>query len=215
MANRPAVVWLTRLLGVALCGLIAGCSGSAGSLPAKESPAVPEDKSHWPPTFVDLDGHELRPAENTETKAIALVFVLRDCPISNSYMPELNRLHDEFATRGVQMLLVQADSETTAPEAREHAKQYEIKSGVILDPRHEWVKQAGAATSPEAVVFSTAGQIVYRGRIDDQYVGLGKRRAVVTSHDLREALEAIVTGQPVPQPRTEAIGCPIPKTNGE
>jgi len=53
--------------------------------------------------------------------------------------------------------------------------------------------------------------LVYRGRIDDQFAGLGKRRTVVTSHDLRDALEATLVGKPVPQPRTEAVGCPIPK----
>jgi hypothetical protein len=67
---------------------------------------------------------------------------------------------------------------------------------------HQWVKKAGATRSPETVVFSPKGQIVYRGRISDQYVGLGKRRANVTSHDLRDALEALLAGQPVTQSQT-------------
>ena len=143
------------------------------------------------------------------------MFVLRDCPIANSYLPELNRLHQEFVDRGVVLLLVHTDPQVTEAEAREHARAYQIQPRVVLDPQQIWVKRSGANISPEAVVYSTTGQIVYCGRIDAQYAGVGRRRAVVTSHDLRDALQAIITDQPVPVARTGAIGCPIPKTTGE
>ena len=87
---------------------------------------------------------------------------------------------------------------------------------VALDPRHEWVKRVRPTIAPEAAVFSPTGDLLYRGRIDDQYAGLGKRRTNVTSHDLRDALEAILAGEPVPVARTDAVGCPIPQLpNGE
>jgi hypothetical protein len=52
--------------------------------------------------------------------------------------------------------------------------------------------------------------LVYLGRIDNRYVGFGKRREQVTAHDLRDALEAVLAGRPVPRRRTEAVGCDIP-----
>jgi hypothetical protein len=171
------------------------------------APAAAEQPA-WNPVFKTFDGRELRPATNSQ--ATVLVFLLKDCPIANSFIPELNRLDEEFRPRGVSLLLIHADSQVTPDEARAHATEYQIKLPVTLDPNHHWVKTAAATTSPEAVVFSKTGQIVYRGRINDQYVGLGKRRAVVTSHDLKSALEAILANQPIPQPKTEPIGCPIP-----
>jgi hypothetical protein len=51
---------------------------------------------------------------------------------------------------------------------------------------------------------------VYLGRIDDAYYGYGKRRASATSHDLRGALDAVLTGKPVPRARTTVLGCEIP-----
>jgi hypothetical protein len=174
-----------------LLALVAGCSGTAAVAPA---PRQQNDSGAEP-----------------GIKAVALVFILRDCPICNSYIPELNRLHQTFANRGVMLRLVHADPQTTEAEAREHASEYQIEPKVILDPQHAKVKWAGATVAPEVAVFSPSGDLLYRGRIDDQYAGLGKRRTQVTSHDLRDALEAILAGKSVPNPRTEAVGCPIPE----
>jgi hypothetical protein len=81
---------------------------------------------------------------------------------------------------------------------------------VVIDADHHWVQMAGARKTPEVVVFSRGGEVLYRGRIDDRYAGLGKRREQVTSHDLENALEAILADKPIPQSNTEAIGCFIP-----
>ena len=53
----------------------------------------------------------------------------------------------------------------------------------------------------------------YRGRIDNQYAALGKPRRVVTVHDLRDALDAVLAGRPVANPETEAFGCFIASKN--
>jgi AhpC/TSA family len=192
--------------------LFAGCSPAASSSPP--APSTPQEnppgESRFSPVFIDGNGKEFRPADDPSTKAIALVFILADCPIANSYLPELNRLHESFNPRGIRLLLIHADSTISAADAAEHARQYQVEPPVIRDPDHRWVKSAQATASPEAVVFSPAGQIVYRGRIDDQYVALGKRRATVTSHDLKDALDAILAGQSPPKSHTEPIGCLIP-----
>jgi AhpC/TSA family protein len=196
-----------------------GCSSANAPLdvsPAAIVSGTAAVKAPWKPVFIDLEGNELRPAEDPATKAIALVFILRDCPIANSYIPEINRLHASFRDRGIFLVLVHADADTTLDQARAHATEYQISPPVVLDPRHEWVNAAEAKISPEAVVFSPSGRIVYHGRINDQFAGLGKRRTVVQSHDLKDALEAVLADQPVREPRTKSFGCLIPKlTNGD
>jgi hypothetical protein len=82
---------------------------------------------------------------------------------------------------------------------------------MVLDPQHQWVGEAGATRTPEVAVFSPRRELLYRGRIDDRYVDFGQRRTEPTTHDLRDALEAILAGKPVAQSRTEPIGCDIPK----
>jgi hypothetical protein len=80
----------------------------------------------------------------------------------------------------------------------------------ILDSELKCAKRVGATITPEAVVLSPAGDVLYRGRIDDRYPKPGgKRRESPTSFDLRDALAATVAGKPVPKPWPPAVGCPI------
>jgi hypothetical protein len=213
-----------RLLGLFALGCLAGCGAASGYDPApqqhaesevggglRQSEAASATPDAFDPVLIDVEGLRYQPFADAKTKALVLVFVLPDCPIANSVMPELNRLQAEYAAQGVFLALVHADAETTAEAARQHAQEYKVVAPAVLDPQHEWVKLAGATTTPEAAVFTRGGELAYRGRINDQYVALGKRRQQTTKHDLRDALAAILAGLPVPEPRTEPIGCPIPE----
>lgn len=157
--------------------------------------------------FNDLDGVPRRPLDPADKAASVLVFYWQDCPVSNSYAPELNRI---FASRtNFAFYIVQVDPELTATAAKEHARQYSLHAPVLLDPQHRLVKLAHATVTPEAVVFGKNGRCLYRGRIDDAYAALGKKRAAATQHDLLDALDAIAAGKAVKSPETRSIGCLI------
>lgn len=79
----------------------------------------------------------------------------------------------------------------------------------LIDRDRTIAGRAKASVTPEAVLVDARGEIRYRGRIDNRYVDLGKPRRVVTVHDLREALDAVLAGKPVPHPETTALGCHI------
>jgi hypothetical protein len=157
----------------------------------------------------DLDGRPLDPLGRGGAPATVLLFVDPECPISNAFAPEVRRLHDAFTPRGVRFFLVYADPRRSAEELRAHATSYGYPMPALRDAEHELVERAGATLTPEACVFR-AGELVYRGRIDDRYVDFGKLRAAPTSHDLRDALEAVLTGDWPAVPWPPAIGCAIP-----
>jgi hypothetical protein len=167
-------------------------------------------QSALPAALTDIYGVEQRPFEDEDATANVLVFTLQDCPIANSYVPTLNKLVDDYGSRGIRLVLVHVDPQLTIDDARKHAQEFQIKAPVVVDRKHDWVKFAGATRSPEVVVFAPAGEVLYTGRIDDKYAVLGKRRTHVSAHNLRDALDAILAGRPVPQPKTEAVGCFIP-----
>ena len=152
---------------------------------------------------------------HSATRAVVLIFVLPDCPIANSYAPAYSRLHAAYAKLGIPILLVHVDANLTESAARQHARKYALDCPLFLDPEHAWVQQAGATKTPEAVIFSCDREILYRGRIDNRYAAPGKRRPEATMHDLRNSLDAVLAGKPVPQARTEAVGCPIPELDDE
>jgi thiol-disulfide isomerase/thioredoxin len=142
------------------------------------------------------------------TKAIVFLFTSTDCPISNRYAPEVQRVVSEFAGKGVVFRLVYPNSSDEAAAIREHmtAFSYAGLMEALRDPAHALVRFAKATITPEAAVVA-GGRVVYRGRIDDRYVDLGLERPAPTRHDLADALAAVIAGQRVPHATTQAVGC--------
>ena len=146
-------------------------------------------------------------------QATVLLFVATDCPNSNTYAPLLARMYREYAPRGVLFLGVYSDpSESSAAIAR-HDREYQIPYPGILDPRQTLARQTGARSTPEAVILNNAGRQVYRGRVDDRFVDIGKTRYRPGQSDLQAALEETLQGKPVTHPITKVLGCAIPGLN--
>src|SRR5262245_51568026 len=158
----------------------------------------------------DADGRLVAPLEVPGARAVVLVFVMRDCPISNAFAPEIERIRAEYAPRGVEFDLVYADPSETGAGARKHAADFGHGSRVLLDPTHELARFAGATKTPEAAVLSPAGEVLYLGRIDDRFVDYGKQRPAPRTRDLRAALDAVLAGRSPEVARTEAVGCFLP-----
>jgi thiol-disulfide isomerase/thioredoxin len=141
-------------------------------------------------------------------KAVVLLFIRSDCPISNRYAPELQRLYKQYSSRGVEFHLVYPESGLTAAAMEVHRKEYGYAIPAVLDAHHQFVSRAGARVTPEAAVF-VQGKLIYLGRIDDLYADLGKARRVVEHHDLEEVLSAVVAGKSIQPRETKPVGCAI------
>ena len=63
--------------------------------------------------------------------------------------------------------------------------------------------------TPEAAVFDATGRLVYHGRIDDRWVEIGKARPQAQTHDLEDAIAAVLAGRPVARAETRAVGCTL------
>lgn len=155
----------------------------------------------------DIEGQELGDLLNSENTANILFFVTHDCPISNRFAPEIQRICTSYEGDRFQCYLVYVDPDLTAEEVRKHVADYGHEAPAILDTSHRLVELAGATITPEVAVFSKSGRLLYRGRINNRYEGLGRPRRNVTSHDLRVALDQVGEKLPVEPGRTQAIGC--------
>jgi hypothetical protein len=78
---------------------------------------------------LDLAGARVDPLPEPGAGPAVLVFVRTDCPIANRYAPELRRLHDRFARRGVSFWLVYADPSETPEAIRRHQRDFGLASG--------------------------------------------------------------------------------------
>ena len=162
-----------------------------------------------PFSLSDTNGRVHTPAEWVGKRAVVVLFVSTDCPLSNRYVPELKRIESAYGPRGVAFYAVQGDATIAADQVRRHATEFAYTFPYLLDPTESLATYTGATTTPQAAVLSPHGELLYLGRIDNRLEDFGHERVQVTQFDLREALDAVLAGKPVPHPRTKALGCAI------
>lgn len=190
------------LFGWTVAGALAAAAG-AGPAPALVPAATAVE-------LLDLSGRAVRPLDRGGARAVVFIFARSDCPISNRYAPELRRLHDRFSAGGIAFWLVYTESRESGEALTRHHREFVYPFGALRDPEHALVRMAQATVTPEAAVFlplPAGPRLVYRGRIDDRYLALGRARAAPTTRDLEGVLEAILAGRPVKTRTTTAIGC--------
>lgn len=188
-----SLVAMTRLHLVVVCLLGLTLSGSAGA----EDLRLPA-----------IDGKSYAALEAEGKKAVLLFFVSPFCSTTRPFMEEINAIAAEYADRAA-VSLVHSDSEITVEVAFEHAELSGVKTRVLVDREQRLARRVGATVTPEAVILSPAGDVLYRGRINDLYLGPTKRQRRATTHDLRDALDLVLAGKALPQPPLAAQGCKI------
>ena len=170
----------------------------------------PTDRLNERVAGLALPGSDGKPVALTAGKggAAVVVFLSFDCPVSNSYFDGLNELAKSYAGRGVKVYGVVPGEEPTAALAAKVAE-YKVGFPVLADPKFAATDALKAGTVPEAFVLDPGGVVRYRGRIDDGYSARLKRNPTVSSHDLKDALDAVLAGKSVTTQATTAIGCAI------
>lgn len=161
-----------------------------------------------PATSLDELLRSAAPGKNV--KGTVVVFLGTECPVSNGYAPEMERIHLDAAKREVAMIGVYAEPTVGQAEADAHRKEYALTFPTVLDPEQRIAKQAEVVRMPTAVVLDAASKIVYRGRIDDRWSPQGKRRDVPRTRELRDAIDAVVAGREPAVREAPPFGCPLP-----
>jgi hypothetical protein len=160
-----------------------------------------------------VNGEMVRPLEPAGV-ANVLLFVATDCPVSNTYAPEIQRVCAAAAAKDIHCTLVYEDPGVTADRVRHHLDEFRYKGlPAVIDADGSLAARMRATITPEAIVVDRSGAVSYRGRIDNFYAALGRPRQVVTSHDLQDALDTLAAGRPVTPHDAPAIGCYIVPAN--
>jgi hypothetical protein len=144
----------------------------------------------------DSDGHRLK-LFGPDTRAAVLFFITNDCPITNNYIPEINRIVADYQARKIAFYAVYTDPTVSVPAIRRHAREFSLHIPLVADTKHDLVHRVGATVTPEVAVLERGGKLDY----------LGKRRPVPTQRYLRQALDAVLIGKPVAIPRVDPVGC--------
>ncbi len=140
-----------------------------------------------------------------KSKAVVVIFDATKCPYAIGYKERVAKMGKEYAGKGVAFVTINSNKTEPAAEVAEDAKKNGFAFPVLKDEGNKVADLYAAQKTPEIYVLDPKGTLLYRGRIDETHDDPKN----VKSPDLRNALEAILAGKPVPAAETKAFGCSI------
>ena len=145
-----------------------------------------------------------------ERKALVVVFSCNHCPYVQAYENRLIAIQRDFERKGVALVAINSNEAKNYPEDNfqkmvARAKEIGFNFPYLRDERQEVADAYGAHYTPEIFLLDQERELQYTGRIDDNWQDAAKAR----SHDLRDAMNAVLSGSAVRNPETHAIGCTI------
>jgi peroxiredoxin len=178
-------------------------------LAAQEAPRAKVGEKVPNLAFKDADGTIFQLHDLKSKKAIILVFLSFDCPISASYSQPLTDMAKEFGKHGAVLWGLSPNTDESRADVARHAKDFNITFPVFRDDRLLAADALKAEITPEVFVLDGEFVLRYRGRIDDSYSDRLKKHAQITKHELRQTVAELLTGRPVSSSPTRAVGCAI------
>ena len=160
-------------------------------------------------TLTDASGATHTEKEWWKASGVVLYFITTDCPVSNGYVPEMNRIAKDYESRGVRFYGVIADTSTPLADVQKHAREFGYTFPILIDAHQTLVKYTNADVTPEAAALTSQGDLKYLGRIDNQVESFGKHRPYATQHELRDALDAVLAGKQPASASAPPVGCTI------
>ncbi|MEM9888533.1 MAG: hypothetical protein AAF849_21740 [Bacteroidota bacterium] len=136
------------------------------------------------------------------------IFMLEDCVISQYYTLSLKELYHEFASEQIHFVGVFPNRFSSPETIAAFKSEYDLPFELKYDYYQSLSRKMGATVTPEVVVFDHAREaILYKGRIDNTFFQLGKRRQVTTQYELKAVLQAIKEKKSIAIKNTTAVGC--------
>lgn len=160
-------------------------------------------------TFKDENGKTHSLYELKDKKAIVLVFLSFECPVSNSYSQPLANMAKEYGKYGVSFIGLTVNLDDSPAQVAKQARDFAIPFPVYRDDKLVAADALKADITPECFVLDGDYVLRYRGRIDDSYSERLKKHPQIKRHDLRQVIGELLSGRPVAEPATLAVGCPI------
>jgi peroxiredoxin len=155
------------------------------------------------------DGEMVSLSDFASNRVLLVMFICRHCPYVLHVKTELARLGRDYAGKNAGIVGISSnDAQSYPDDAPDKLAELSRDFGfpVLYDESQAVAKAYRAACTPDFFVFDEKRRLVYRGQLDDSRPGNSRP---VTGRDLRAAIEAVLSGQPVASEQRASIGCNI------
>jgi peroxiredoxin len=150
--------------------------------------------------LADLDG-----------RALLVMFLCNHCPYVRHVERALAATVATYAERGVAAVGICSNDLEAYPDdgpagMTEQAGRAGFEFPYLLDEGQEVAAAYRAMCTPDLFVYDADRRLAYRGAFDDSTPRNGRP---VTGALLRQALDRVLEGQPVPEPHRPSMGCSL------
>jgi len=144
-------------------------------------------------------------------KALLVLFISRHCPYVQHVKHELARVGRDYRESDLAIVAISSNYVPQYPDdspesLREMAAELALDFPILYDETQEVAKAYQAACTPDFFLFDESRRLVYRGQLDSSRP---RTEIPVTGADLRAAIDAVLTGNPVPGMQRPSLGCNI------
>jgi peroxiredoxin len=150
--------------------------------------------------LADLDG-----------RALLVMFLCNHCPYVRHVERRLAEVVAGYAARDVAAVAINSNDLDAYPEdgpdgMAEQARRAGFGFPYLLDEGQQVAAAYRAMCTPDLFVYGADRRLAYRGAFDDSTPRNGRP---VTGDLLRDALDRVLAGQPVPEPHRPSMGCSL------
>ncbi len=165
-----------------------------------------------PPNFdlLGVDGKQYSPATFKSAPVLIILFSCNHCPYVVGSEERINAFYNDYSKKGVAMIAINSNETVHHPTDSfehmvTHAKEKNFKFPYVRDDSQDIARAYGALRTPHYYVFDKDRKLAYTGRMDDNPRNPGKE----TTHELRDAVDAVLAGKKPPIELTNPIGCNV------
>jgi thiol-disulfide isomerase/thioredoxin len=148
---------------------------------------------------------------DAQGKPLLVMFICNHCPYVKHIRDHLAGTAKTYQEKGVAIVGVNSNDATAYPDdsptkMTEEAKAAGYTFPYLYDEPQLVAKAYRAACTPDFFLFDRDHKPVYRGQYDGSRPG---NDIPITGSDLRAALDAVLSGRPVPAMQKNSMGCNI------
>ena len=156
-----------------------------------------------------VDGRHHALSDYSEFPALAVVWSCNHCPYVQAWEGRMKQIRADYADRGFRLVAINSNDAASYPEdsfeaMRERAQREGFNFAYLYDEDQSVVRAYGAERTPEVFLFDGDRRLVYHGAIDDS-----RNEHAVSTHYLRDAIDAVLAGVTPALTETMPVGCTI------
>ena len=159
----------------------------------------------------NVDGRTVTLADAAGPRGTLVMFICNHCPFVKHVADQLAALGRDCLPRGIGVVAISSNDVSShpadSPEQMVHeAEERGYVFPYLYDETQEVAHAYHAACTPDFFLFDGDRKLAYRGQLDASRPG---NEIPVTGADLRAAIDALLSGHPVPTEQRPSLGCNI------